>query len=80
MGFDKEKPLISDCLATQEISGSEFKKRLERYSVAKARSLAMSEYIKSTQHSRYNKIASTVAECGSLLWFKNYFEKDLLLL
>lgn len=75
MDFDKEKPLISDSLATEEISGSEFKKRLERYSGAKARSLAMSEYIKSTQHSRYSKVAYRLGECGSFLWFKNYFEK-----
>ena len=76
MDFDKEKPLISESLATEEIKGSEFKKRLERYSVAKARSLAMSEYIKSTQRSRYSKVAYRLGECGSFLWFKNYFEKS----
>lgn len=75
MNFDKEKPLISETLASGEIRGSEFKKRLERYSGAKARSLAMSEYIKSTQPSRYRKIAYRLGECGSFLWFKNYFEK-----
>lgn len=75
MNFDKEKPSISDSLQTEEIKGSEFKKRLERYSGAKARSLAMSEYIKSTQHSRYNKVAYRLGECGSFLWFKNYFER-----
>lgn len=75
MDFTKEKPLISESLATEEIKGPEFTKRLERYGVAKARSLAMSEYIKSTQSSRYRKIGCIVGECGSLLWFKNYFEK-----
>lgn len=73
--FSREKPLISETLASEEIRGSEFKKRLERYSGAKARSLAMSEYIKSTQSSRYIKIAYRLGECGSFLWFKNYFEK-----
>lgn len=75
MDFDKEKPLISGCLATEEISGSELNERLERYSGAKARSLAMSEYIKSTQSRRYFKISSKISDCGSFLWFKNYFEK-----
>lgn len=32
MDFGKEKPLISETLASEEIRGSEFKKRLERYS------------------------------------------------
>lgn len=76
MNFDERKPLISETLASEEIRGSEFKKRLERYSGAKARSLAMSEYIKSTQHSRYSKVAYRLGGCGSFLWFKNYFEKS----
>lgn len=75
MDFSKRKPLISESLQTEEIRGSDFKKRLERYGVAKARSLAMSEYIKSTQHSRYAEMAMRLNECGSFLWFKNYFEK-----
>lgn len=75
MDFGKEKPLISESLATEEIRGSEFKKRLERYSRAKARSLAMSKYIKLTKHSRYGNIAYRLGECGSFLWFRDYFEK-----
>lgn len=75
MDFKKEKPLISDSLATEEISGSELNERLKRYSDAKARSLAMSEYIKSTKSSRYIKVGYKLGRCGSLLWFKNYFEK-----
>lgn len=75
MDFEEKNPLISESLATEEIRGSDLKKRLERYSGAKARSLAMSEYIKSTKHSRYSKIAYRLNECGSFLWFKNYFEK-----
>lgn len=75
MDFEERNPLISETLASEEIRGSDFKKRLERYSGAKARSLAMSEYIKSMQNSRYSKIGCRLNECGSFLWFKNYFEK-----
>lgn len=75
MNFDKEKSPISDCLATEEIGDPDLLKRIERYGIAKARSLAMSEYIKSEQNRQYHIIATRVGECGSLLWFKNYFEK-----
>lgn len=49
MVFEKEESLISESLATEEIRDLELTKRLERYSIAKARSFAMSEYIKSTK-------------------------------
>lgn len=75
MNFEQEKSLISDCLATEEIRDPDLIKRLERYTIAKARSFAMSEYIKNTQQRQYATIAARVGECGSLLWFKNYFKK-----
>lgn len=75
MVFEKEESLISESLATEEIRDLELTKRLERYSIVKARRFAMSEYIKSTKSSRYNDVAARISGCGSFLWFKNYFEK-----
>lgn len=75
MDFDKEKPLISETLASEEIRGSEVTERLKRYGLAKKRSLAMSQYIKNTQPVRMLDLSAKIANCGSLLWFKNYYEK-----
>lgn len=71
----RDAPSLVEVLADDTSKGAtqreNFPKRLDRYGKAKAKALAVSEYIR--HHTEHPKLANRLADCGNYLVFRDYY-------